>query len=61
MIFGALGLPVIIALYGWTSQARLPLPVLLLVVALMGAFVMLAIVPMMSYVVDAFGLYSASA
>jgi hypothetical protein len=50
-----------IALYGWAAQLRLPLPILLLNLGLLGLTMLLAFIPVMAYIVDAFGLYSASA
>ena len=60
-IIGALSCPVAIALYGWSAELRLPLPVLLFNLGLLGATMLLAFLPVMSYVVDAFKRYSASA
>ncbi|EFY91639.1 hypothetical protein MAC_02229 [Metarhizium acridum CQMa 102] len=60
-IIGAVLLPLAVALYGWCAANELPLMLLLLSVALMRLFPMLAFVPLMTYIVDAFGLYSASA
>ncbi|TKA71545.1 hypothetical protein B0A55_07062 [Friedmanniomyces simplex] len=60
-IFGAFTLPLTLALYGWTAQLRLPIPILILSVALMGFTLILGLLPVTSYVVDAFGMYSASA
>ncbi|KAK1751323.1 major facilitator superfamily domain-containing protein [Echria macrotheca] len=60
-IFGALTMPLAVAAYGWTAALGLPLPILLLSVALIGTTLMLAMIPMMAYIVDAFGLFSASA
>ncbi|KID95027.1 MFS transporter, DHA1 family, multidrug resistance protein, partial [Metarhizium majus ARSEF 297] len=60
-IIGAVLLPLAVALYGWCAANQLPLMLLLLSVALMRLFPMLAFVPLMTYIVDAFGLYSASA
>lgn len=61
LILGALVAPLIVALYGWVPQARLPLPLMLGAVMLLGACLTLTFLPLISYVVDAFGLYSASA
>ncbi|KAF2668173.1 MFS general substrate transporter [Microthyrium microscopicum] len=61
VIFGAFTLPFAIALYGWTAELRLPLPLLILSISLIGFTLILAFVPLMAYVVDAFGVYSASA
>ena len=60
MIVGAGLFPVVILFYGWTAQLTLPWPFMLLAVILLGFTLMLTILPMMSYVVDAFTLYSAS-
>lgn len=61
MIVGAAILPAVVALYGWVPYARWPVPFLLLAFALIGFFILLIHVPLSSYVVDAFGIYSASA
>jgi hypothetical protein len=60
-ILGGFGLPVVVALYGWIAQTRPPLPVMLVCLGLMGTFLLLAFLPLTAYVVDAFGLYAASA
>jgi MFS family permease len=60
-IAGGLLLPVAILYYGWAAQAHVPLAAMLVAVALLGASLMLSVIPLMAYVVDAFGLYSASA
>ncbi|KAK4098862.1 MFS general substrate transporter [Parathielavia hyrcaniae] len=60
-IVGAFGLPITIAAYGWAAQLRLPLLFLLFCVCAIGAMLMLGLIPVMAYVVDAFGLFSASA
>lgn len=61
MIGGAIFLPFVIALYGWAPGAHWPVYLLLLAVALLGFTMMIIFVPLSAYVVDAFGLYSASA
>ncbi|ORY13411.1 major facilitator superfamily transporter [Clohesyomyces aquaticus] len=61
MIFGAFLFPLVVGLYGWVAELILPLPLMLFCVALMGFTMMLTVLPMMAYVVDAFNLYSASA
>ena len=61
VILGGFTLPPLVALYGWAAELHLPLPVLLLSVGLIGTALGLAVMPLPSYVVDAFGLYSASA
>ncbi|CAK3992891.1 major facilitator superfamily transporter [Lecanosticta acicola] len=60
-ILGGAFLPVVVFSYGWVPSARLPLPVCLLTVGAMGACTLLGCLPLTAYVVDAFGLYSASA
>ncbi|KAL2142833.1 hypothetical protein VTI28DRAFT_664 [Corynascus sepedonium] len=60
-IIGAFALPLSVAAYGWSAQLRLPLFVLLFSMCAMGTSLMLAMIPVMNYVVDAFGLFSASA
>lgn len=58
---GSLLLPISIALYGWIAQLRLPSPLLLLSVGALGISISLSNLPVLAYIVDAFGLYSASA
>ncbi|CAK3909922.1 major facilitator superfamily transporter [Lecanosticta acicola] len=60
-IFGGFLLSILVALYGWTAELKLPLVINLLSVAGLGGGLTLASLPLMAYVVDAFGLYSASA
>ena len=60
LIVGAFALPLSVVAYGWASQMRLPLPVLLFAVGLVGTGLMLAYLPLNAFVVDAFGLYAAS-
>ena len=60
-IIGALTMPLVIASYGWIAELRLGLHWQLLSVALIGTTMMLAMIPLMAYIVDAFGLFSASA
>jgi hypothetical protein len=54
-------MPVVIALYGWNAQWHVPLPFALFTVGLLGSTLMLAFVPLLLYVADAFGIYAASA
>lgn len=49
------------ALYGWTAEQHWPVWVLLLAVVLQGYGLICSGVPMLTYITDAFGLYSASA
>jgi len=60
-VVGAFILPVAVAGYGWVAQLQLPLPFLLGCCALLGFSAMLTLIPIMAYVVDAFGIFSASA
>lgn len=61
MIGGAILFPGIVALYGWAPSAQWPVSIFLLAVCLLGFDMIMIMVPLQSYVVDAFGLYSASA
>ncbi|KAH8666809.1 major facilitator superfamily transporter [Xylariales sp. PMI_506] len=61
VLFGAFALPFAVALYGWAAALRLPLGVFVGTIIFMGTSLMLAFLPIMAYVVDAFGVYSASA
>ena len=60
-IAGAVALPIAVCLYGWTAEFVLPLPYMLVCTALIGCTLLLSYLPLVSYVVDAFGLFSASA
>lgn len=60
-IFGAFLMPPSVALYGWCAHYELPLGLLLTSVICICMSFMLSILPLMSYVVDAYGFYSASA
>lgn len=61
VIIGGFTLPLVAVWYGWTADAHLPVPVLLLVVVMFGVTLMIGFLPLYAYVVDAFGLYAASA
>ena len=54
-------MPPVVALYGWIPAAHWPVHVLLLAVALLGVVLLMTSIALSSYVVDAFGIYSASA
>lgn len=60
-IFGAFALPFSITAYGWIAEYRLPAPLLLACVSLLGFTLLSIMIPLSAYVVDACGLYSASA
>jgi len=61
VIIGGFTLPFAVILYGWIPQAGLPLPLMVACLVFFGNALMLGFLPLMAYVVDAFGLYSASA
>lgn len=61
VIAGGLCLPPVIAFYGWIPALRLPLSFEFLAMSLLGFVLMFAFLPLMTYVVDAFGIHSASA
>jgi len=60
-IGGAAAFPVIVAMYGWVPYIQWPVALLLVTVGILGFITMMIMVPLTSYVVDSFGLYSASA
>lgn len=60
VILGAASMPLILAFYGWCVTLELSLPVFLVALGLLGGSMLLAYLPLMAYVVDALGLYSAS-
>ncbi|KAB8304151.1 hypothetical protein EYC80_003570 [Monilinia laxa] len=60
-VISAFILPLSVALFGWVAEKGWPVGLLLFLVAVQGFSLLTAMVPLMAYVVDAFGLYSASA
>ncbi|KAF2258959.1 MFS general substrate transporter [Lojkania enalia] len=60
-VIGAFALPLSLMMYGWTAHLHLPVPLLLASVSLLGLTLLLIMIPLSAYVVDAFGLFSASA
>lgn len=60
-VAGAVLLPAATCTYGWTAELALPFPFVLITTALIGFSLLLAYLPLVSYVVDAFGLFAASA
>lgn len=60
-IIGSLTLPPAVALYGWSAELQLPLALFILSVVWIRVSMTLAFLPLISYVVDACGQYSASA
>jgi MFS family permease len=61
LIVGAFLLPIAVVLYGWVAQEKWSLALMLVIVVFFGFSLLLGVVPLMAYVVDAFGIYSASA
>jgi MFS family permease len=61
VVISGFALSVLVALYGWAAEQRWPVGVLFIIVTLIGTAVFIGIVPLMAYIVDAFGRYSASA
>lgn len=61
LIAGAFLLPIAVVLYGWVAQEKRSVALMLAMVVFFGFSLMLGVVPLMAYVVDAFGIYSASA
>ncbi|ETS74376.1 hypothetical protein PFICI_14242 [Pestalotiopsis fici W106-1] len=61
VILGGFLFPLAIAFYGWVPALSLQVPYLYLAITLFGATLQFSFMPLMTYVVDAFGLYSASA
>ncbi|CAK7245856.1 MAG: hypothetical protein STHCBS139747_007460 [Sporothrix thermara] len=53
--------PFSVAAYGWSAELVLPLPCLLFAEGLLGLTMTLTFIPLAAYVVDAFGMYAASA
>ncbi|KAK2026062.1 major facilitator superfamily transporter [Colletotrichum zoysiae] len=60
-VIGAFTLPLTIIAYGWIAELHLPVGYLLLSVAMIGFTMLIGSLPISAYVVDASGLYSASA
>lgn len=60
-IVGGLLLPFTVLAYGWIAQLELHVAFLLLSVGSMGCTLLITMVPLSAYVVDACGIYSASA
>ncbi|KAK5058709.1 hypothetical protein LTR84_010973 [Exophiala bonariae] len=60
-ILGAFTMPFLVMAFGWIAEYRLPLPILLIDLALIGNTTMFGFLPVTAYVVDASKLYAASA
>jgi hypothetical protein len=54
-------MPPVVAWYGWAAHANWPVSLFLLPFTLIGLLLLLIHVPLSSYIVDTFGIYSASA
>lgn len=61
VITGAFLLPLAVALYGWTAELHVQVFGFLATVTILCVSVLFSIVPMMTFITDAFGRYSASA
>jgi MFS family permease len=61
VIFGGFALPLTLVFYGWVADKKLPFPLPLVATGLIGFVLIYSYIPLMTYVVDAFGRYSASA
>ncbi|KAI1434470.1 MFS transporter [Xylaria sp. CBS 124048] len=53
-------LPACVVAHGWAAQLHPPLAVLIVISGLIGTTLVLCLLPLQAYVVDAFGLYAAS-
>lgn len=60
-VVAAFTLPGTVLLFGWVAHLQLPLGFLLATLILLGASISLSSTPIFAYIVDAFGVYSASA
>ena len=61
VIVGGFTLPLTVSMFGWIAQWHLPMPLPLLATGLLGFTLLFTYIPLMTYVVDAFGRFSASA
>lgn len=61
VIASAILLPISVGFWGFSAQKQWPVAILLFSVGLLGFAILIGMVPLMAYVVDAFGNYSASA
>ena len=60
-IMAAFTLPLALLLYGWCAQYALPLSLLLISLIIIRMCIIIGTLPLIAYVVDASGVYSASA
>lgn len=60
VILGSLAFPFVITAFGWAAQLHLHLWIVLLLVGTLGSFLLLGYLPVLAYLVDALGPYSAS-
>lgn len=61
VIASALLLPITVTFWGWSAEKQWPVLIVLISVGLLGFSILIGMVPLMAYVIDAFGDYSASA
>ncbi|KAK6222812.1 hypothetical protein LQW54_000621 [Pestalotiopsis sp. IQ-011] len=61
LIFGGLVSPIALFIYGWTTQFHVHYMVPIVATGMLGVGLVSTTIPVRSYLVDAFGLYSASA
>lgn len=61
VIFGGLILPVSLFMYGWTIEAHTQWMAPIIATAILSLGLVTTLIPVQSYLVDAFGIYSASA
>ncbi|KAL2069104.1 hypothetical protein VTL71DRAFT_15442 [Oculimacula yallundae] len=61
MIGGAAALPLVVGFYGWIPHSGWSIYLLLTAIGSLGFVAMCIMIPMSSYIVDSFGIYSASA
>jgi hypothetical protein len=61
LIFGGLILPIALFFYGWTTEFHVHYMAPIMATGMIGVGLVSTTIPVRSYLVDAFGLYSASA
>lgn len=61
LIACSLLLPIAVVMYGWAADRHWPVAILLVSTGLLGFCLSIGMIPLSTYVVDAFGDYSASA
>lgn len=61
VIFGGFILPIGLFMYGWTAEAHVQYMAPIIATGILGVGLVSTTIPVRSYLVDAFGIYSASA